>query len=1676
MPENIMPGVQPTPAAPSGGSQKGAVVIGKVDAVQGAAWIVRDGVKAEAVKDAPLLEGDQVETADKSQISIVFADRSTFVLKDRGMIALDDFAFDADAKTGHESILIAKGAFAFVSGDIAKAHPEAARLATPAMTIGVRGTTVAGQVGGDGVTSVALQADPGSSFVGELVLSPLGGGEAFVLNTAGSGILGAALGGSWTVTGSAGSVVSSFAPAPTTPPATLPTLPSAPSGTGGDGVGGSDAGSGGTTGNDSGTGTGNGGSGDGGTDGGSGDGGTDGGGADGGGGDIGISVPPLPSQPIVSDGPDTGAAAPGGTVSGGSASGGGTASGGSGSSVEIGTGGTDNNGGTTVTLSVSAVDLGSSAEDSSFVVDGATLLSAASSTAGGSLTLVSVSAVNATVVDNLDGTYTVTPNADYNSDLYGPLQVSFQVSDGTTTVTGTASMEVTAVPDAPVAGTAALPTATEDTPITLTREQLLGDASDPDGDSLSVVNLSLANVPDGTLTDNMDGTYTFTPANNLSGPVVLTYDISDGTGNIVSTSATLTVTAVNDAPVLSNSSGSLNYTAGSSGIAVFSVLTASDVDNTDLTGAVVTISGVMDGDSLNFTDQAGITGTYDAATGTLTLSGTASVADYQTALRSITFSTADGLTPQGSRTLSATVSDGIDSATTVTQIVSIDSLTWTLTTGTDSLDGGAGSNNYLVSSANLAASDVIADSGTGGGDVDTLILQSTGTTDLSQMSVSGIEVLSFAGGGGTAIVGGGTDPQQFSSIVGGGGTDTVRLADAYSTLDLSGVALSGVENVSTGAGSDTVVFDETSTAGLTAVVDGDASGSDADVAVFRQTGAGTLDISGKSFSGIETIRMEVQGSGFNANMTGHAQGTTFVGGTGDDTMTGGAGADVAVFSGAAENYTISSTGAYLTVADVVGSDGSDALKGVETLRFTDRDLTVSRGAVATETLVNATTANDQTYCQTITLADGGYVVAWQSNLQDGGSWGIYAQVYNADGSVRTPEFLVNIYTANEETDVSLAALPDGGFVATWSDYGLDGQYSGVFARRFAADGTGTTAEIQVNTTTAMDQNAANVIALAGGGYLVTFKVDDADYSGVYAQLFDAANNKVSPNEIQVNQYTTQHQSFSDAVQLSGGNIIIVWQSDTQDSGDTSRGVYGRIMTTSGTFVGNEFALHTTTGGVQDSVSVAALGSGFVAVWSSEQVDGSGTAIVGRLFDSSGTATTAEFTINTFVSGDQTVPQVTTLLNGGFVVTWQSSGNDGDGTGIAARVYDAAGNPVTAEFVVNTTTAGNQANPTVTALGDGGFLVAWQSQNQDDGSSTGIYSQRFAADGTAYSSLTLTATAAADSLSVGLGVDMVDLGAGDDVLKTTAAALVGSMSVIGGTGDDRLIVTDVANLTGSHLASVSGVETLTLGATTATAQSVDLGTDAQTGDITVVDALAATGVVTVDAADRTTGVLVLTGTADDSVYGGAGDDVMVSCAGNDVFDGGAGNNVLDYRADPTGVTVNLGSGTATDGWGGTDTISNFNTVLGSGFDDNLTGGTGADTLDGGAGNDNLTGGSGADTFVVHLGGQATISDFDGAMDNISLSGTEFSLTDGNSDGFLDASQYCESATAMPGTGGSGVDYGLSGTGLIAIDTGSGVQLWSTTAMESATADNSTLVATLTGVDTSSLDNTSFHLAV
>ena len=89
-------------------------------------------------------------------------------------------------------------------------------------------------------------------------------------------------------------------------------------------------------------------------------------------------------------------------------------------------------------------------------------------------------------------------------------------------------------------------------------------------------------------------------------------------------------------------------------------------------------------------------------------------------------------------------------------------------------------------------------------------------------------------------------------------------------------------------------------------------------------------------------------------------------------------------------------------------------------------------------------------------------------------------------------------------------------------------------------------------------------------------------------------------------------------------------------------------------------------------------------------------------------TGAEFLINTHTSNNQQSPSVTSLADGGFVVTWMSYNQDGSSWGIYGQRYAADGAASGSEFLINTHTSSNQQSPSVTSLADGGFVVTWMS--------------------------------------------------------------------------------------------------------------------------------------------------------------------------------------------------------------------------------------------------------------------------------------------------------------------------------------------------------------------------------
>ena len=102
----------------------------------------------------------------------------------------------------------------------------------------------------------------------------------------------------------------------------------------------------------------------------------------------------------------------------------------------------------------------------------------------------------------------------------------------------------------------------------------------------------------------------------------------------------------------------------------------------------------------------------------------------------------------------------------------------------------------------------------------------------------------------------------------------------------------------------------------------------------------------------------------------------------------------------------------------------------------------------------------------------------------------------------------------------------------------------------------------------------------------------------------------------------------------------------------------------------------------------------------------------------------------------------------------------------------------------------------------------------------------------------------------------------------------------------------------------------------------------------------------------------------------GNDAIDGGAGNDTIDGGAGTDTAVYQFAPAGVTVALGeagaAGTASDGFGGTDSLFNLENVIGSDGEDNLTGNSGNNSLTGRDGNDVITSGEGDDFLTGGLG--------------------------------------------------------------------------------------------------------------
>ncbi len=335
----------------------------------------------------------------------------------------------------------------------------------------------------------------------------------------------------------------------------------------------------------------------------------------------------------------------------------------------------------------------------SFTIDGVT----GTFNAGQTATITNVG----TLVIGANGTYTFTPDANYNGTVP---TVSYTVTDGSgSNVTSTLNISVTPVDDSFTDGSERVTTA-EDAPVS---GSVLTGTSSVDG-PVSVVNFTIDGVTGtfnagqtatitnvGTLVIGANGAYTFTPAENYNGSVpTVSYTVTDGSGSNVTSTLNISVTPVDD-----------SFTDLSE-----SVSTAEDAP---VSGSVLTGTSSVDGpvSVVNFTIE-GVPGTFNAGqTATIANIGTLVIgangaytftpdANYNGTVPTVSYTVTDGSGSNVTSTLNISVTPVDDSFTDLSETISTQEdapVTGSVLTGTSSVDGPVSVVNFTIGDTTYAA-------------------------------------------------------------------------------------------------------------------------------------------------------------------------------------------------------------------------------------------------------------------------------------------------------------------------------------------------------------------------------------------------------------------------------------------------------------------------------------------------------------------------------------------------------------------------------------------------------------------------------------------------------------------------------------------------------------------------------------------------------------------------------------------------------------------------------------------------------------------------------------------------------------------------------------------------------------------------------------------------------------
>ncbi|APO54392.1 VCBS domain-containing protein [Bradyrhizobium diazoefficiens] len=1157
---------------------------------------------------------------------------------------------------------------------------------------------------------------------------------------------------------------------------------------------------------------------------------------------------------------------------------------------------------------VAVADTNSGSEDST--ITGTVASNDSDVDDGAVLTYAQTSAV-AGLALNPDGSYSLDAgNAAYQHLAQGAttdVVANYTVTDehGATS-NSTLTITLTGTNDAPVA-VADTDSGLEDSTITGTVA-----SNDSDVDDGATLSYSLDAAVAG-LTLNPDGSYSLDAANaayqhlaqGATTDVVANYTVTDEHGASAPSTLTITLTGTNDAPVLNANGGSLPYTENQAATAINTVLTASDVDSANLTGATVSITANFTSgqDVLGFSNQNGITGSYNASTGVLTLTGSATVAQYQAALESVTyFNSSDN--PSGTtRTISYQVDDGQTANHASNSVTS----TVAVTPVNDAPVVVAGHTlNYTENQAATAIDPALTLS-----DVDSANLSSA-TVQITGNYVTGQDVLGFTNQNG--ITG------SFNAATG-----TLTLTGSSSVANYQ-TALDSVTYLNTsdnpsGVARTVTIITNDGTANSVAVTDtiNVTPVNDAPVVVaghtlsYTENQAATaidpaLTVSDVDSANLASATVQITGD--------YVTGQDVLGFTNQNGITGS-------FNAATGTLTLtgsSSVANYQTALDsVTYLNTSDNPSGVaRTVTIITNDGTAN--SVAVTDTINVTPVNDAP----VGVNDTG-------SATEAGGTGNGTAGSNATGNVLTNDTDVDNTNASlvvsairtgavEGSDtagtlgsslvgahgtLTLNANGSYTYVVNDSDSAVQALNSGqtiTDSFNYAVKDPGNLTDTAVLTVTINGANDAPVNTVPGTQEVV--QNTNVTFNG--AKL-------ISISDVDVGAGT-------ETVTLSVAHGTLTLSGTTGLSFTTGDGTTDATMTFSGTAANINNALN----GLLYNPTDTFVGADTLTITTTDQggLSDSDTVTINQDSPNPGTLTTSSTDVIFYASGTNTVNATNLTLNGTDSITGGTGTDTLIVTGGSPGPFtfgNGVGNLFLTNFEVFKLVDTNSGNHTDNVT----FLSTFQNNGALTVDATGIGGN---------GKLNLDASAVTSGAFIVIGGDSDDTlktGSGDDTLTGG----LGNDTLTGGAGNDTFNVnsgTDsVTDLSGNDVLVISAGATANATVTaafTATSSTSNAGTANLSSNGFAVDLSAATGAngFTVT---NTGAAAAITGSAqNDALIGGSGNDTLAGGSGADSITGGSGADTMTGGAGSDTFVINSGQSLGTVGGSGdAGTISGYDAI-------------------------------------------------------------------------------------------------------------------------------------------------------